>query len=218
MSFTTWRDGVWTVDRPDYRIFGLPVGARATVLRVGDGKLALISPVAAPEADWDAVRALGEVGYVVAPNLTHYRYLPEAKVRFPGARVLAAPGLRKKRPALPIDDELGGDALPGVELHLVAGMPGLNEVAFRAGDTLVLTDLCFNIRATSSLLLRAYLRITRSHGRLATTLVARNLVKDRAAFKASCATLIGWGCDRVIVTHGDVLAAGGQDELPTAFG
>jgi len=216
MTIRAWTDGVWTVDMP-HKVMGIPVGGRATILRLSDGRLAFVSPVRLEDDDVAAIRALGEVAFVVAPNLLHYRFVSDAKEHFPSARVLGAPGLRSKLPSLPIDGDLDGKSLPGLEQHRVGGMPSLGEIALRAGDTLVLTDLCFNVRATSSWLYRLYLRRGGAFGRLAMTPISRRMIADGTAFAASRDVLVGWGCERVIVTHGDVLESGGQAALAEAL-
>jgi hypothetical protein len=216
VTLRRWSERVHTLDMA-HSVFGLPVGARATVLGLGDGRLALISPVRFAAADVAALRALGEVAYIVAPNRFHYRFVPDARRHFPGARVLGAPGLGAKRPALRLDAELDAERLPGIEQHLIAGMPKASEVALRVGDTLVLTDLCFNVRATDSWLYRFYLRRGGAYGRLAMTGISRRLIVDRAAFDGSRAVLLGWGCDRIIVTHGEVLDGGGAAALAEAL-
>jgi hypothetical protein len=205
-------DGVWTVDVA-MRIAAMPLGARMTVLATPGGLL-LHSPVPLDDAAAEAIAARGEVTAIVAPSLFHYRHVPEAKARFPRARVLGAPGLRAKRPALPIDEELGAP-LPGLAQHLVGGMPTVNEVAFlhEASRTLVVTDLVFHFPATESWLLRLYLR---SRAPVMSPLV-RAMVKDRAAFRASRDALLSWEPRALVMSHGAVLEGGAREALQAAL-
>jgi hypothetical protein len=208
-------DGVWIVDFPA-RIAGMPLGARMTVVATARGTL-LISPVPLEASDVAAIARLGDVAAIVAPNLFHYRHVPDVKARFPRARVLAAPGLRAKRPALPIDAELDAAALAGtgLETHAVGGIPRLGEIAFfhPASRTLVLTDLLFHFPDPRSWLLRAYLR---SRAPRVSPLL-RAMVRDRAALARSRDALVAWDPARVIVAHGDLIASDAREALRAAL-
>lgn len=206
-------DGVWTVDVAK-RIAAMPLGARMTVLATPAG-IVLVSPVLVDDADAAAIAALGDVTTIVAPSLFHYRYVPEARARFPRARVLAAPGLRNKRPALPVDEELAAAPLPGLAHHLVGGMPKVNEVVFlhEASRTLVVTDLVFHFPDPRGWLLPLYLR---SRAPTMSPLV-RLMVKDKHAFRASRDVLVAWAPQRVIMAHGAVIADGAREALQAAL-
>lgn len=208
-------DGLWTLGIP-FRAGGLELGARMTLLRAHDRRLVLHSPVMLDDARIAAIRALGEVGWIVAPNLMHYRYVPDAKAAFPQATVLGSPGLAQKRPALPIDGVLAGDVLaPTITLHEVGGMPSLREMVLlhRPTRTLVLTDLLFNIGASSPWLTRLYLKATGSVGKPSQTLLLKFITKDKAAVRASREALLDLDFDRVILAHGDVVERGGKDAV-----
>src|SRR5688500_11961837 len=78
--------------------FGLP--ARMTVLPLSPSRLAIISPIPIDDALAQRIAALGEVAFLIAPNLLHHLYLAAASARYPQAQVLAPPGMRAKRPDL----------------------------------------------------------------------------------------------------------------------
>jgi hypothetical protein len=212
-------DDVWVLDS-NLRPGGFDLGARMTVLRLAGG-LALISPLAIDDALAAELAAIAPVTAIVAPSLQHHKFLLAAKARFPVARVLAAPGLRKKRPAYPIDVELtdGGHELDAaVDQHLVRGMPALGEIVFlhRPSRTLIATDLLFNVE-TRHWLTRFYLNRTGSNGRPSRTLLLRFLTKDRAALARTRDELAAWPFDRLIVAHGRVIETGGQAALRAAL-
>src|SRR6187401_1417849 len=124
---------------------------RMTVLGLAGGKLALISPIPIDEALASRLRALGDVAFLIAPNLLHHFYLGSASERYPDAQVLAPRRLSAKRKDLRIDGALE-DGLPpalgeAVEAVKLDGTPALDEFTFyhRATRTLVVTDLVFNI-------------------------------------------------------------------------
>jgi hypothetical protein len=192
----------------------MPVGARMTVVRTPAG-LVLHAPVALDDADAAELAALGPVTTIVAPNLFHYRFVPDARRRFPDARVLAAPGLRRKRPELPVDAELDAAPAPGLEQLPIAGIPALGEVAFFhvPSRTLLLTDLVFHFPDAGSLLLRLYLR---SRAPRVTPLI-RALVRDRRALAASRDALLGWDPARAVVAHGEIVTRDARESLRAAL-
>src|SRR5438105_1562048 len=93
---------LWVTERPQ-RAFGIEMGTRMTVVRLGDGTLWVHSPVALERATRRALDALAPVRHVVAPNRFHHLYAGQYAVVYLDARLYAAPGLREKRPDLPID-------------------------------------------------------------------------------------------------------------------
>jgi hypothetical protein len=213
-------DSLWVVDMP-HKAFGVWVGARMTVAATGDG-LALISPIRLSDEDVAAIHAAGEVKWIIAPNKMHYRFVPDAKQRFPTAKVLAAPGLMKKRPDLPWDGELMTEsgALPvGLQPIRIGGMPALHEIAFlhTSSSTLVTTDLIFNITSSDHWLTRWYLKMGKAYGKPSQTTLEKFLVKDKAAMRATREELAGLPFDRVIVAHGDVIETGGRAALAEAL-
>lgn len=207
----------------DFRFAGLALGGRCTVVRLPDGGLWVHSPVKLEAGVREAVEALGPVRFLVAPNLMHHLSVGAWAEAFPEARVLAPSGLRRKRPELRIDAELGEAPEPGYaavfEQTPLRGVPGVDEFAFlhRPSRTLLLTDMAFNIRHSSSWLTRTYLRLSGAYGRLAVTRLEKALVKDRAALRASLERVLAWDFERVVVCHGEVLERGGREALREAY-
>jgi hypothetical protein len=213
--------GLWTHDT-DFRPGGFALGARSTLVRLTDGGLALISPLALDDALVAEIAALGPVTTIVAPSKMHYRFVPAARQRFPAARVLGAPGLRAKRPALPISAELedgGHDLDPAIDQHLVAGMPALGEIVLlhRPSRSLVVTDLFFYQRECAHWLTRQYLKWGDALGKPAQTRLLKFFVKDRAALARTRETLAGWDFDRVVLAHGELIETGGPAALRDAL-
>src|SRR5262245_57597066 len=104
----------------------LPLGfrfpARMTVLPLGGGQLALVSPILIDDACAAALARLGQVRYLIAPNLLHHLYLPAAHQRYPEAQVLAPAGLARKRPELRIDATLDAALDRGLPPELTAAV------------------------------------------------------------------------------------------------
>lgn len=207
----------------DFRFAGLALGGRCTVVRLPDGGLWVHSPVRWEAGVREAVEALGPVRFLVAPNLMHHLSVGAWAEAFPEARVLAPAGLRRKRPELRIDAELGEAPEPGYasvfEQTPLRGVPAVDEFAFlhRPSRTLLLTDMAFNIRQSPSWPTRTYLRLSGAYGRLAVTWLEKVLVKDRAALRASLERVLAWDFERVVVCHGEVLERGGREALREAY-
>lgn len=215
-------DDLWVVERPQ-SFYGLPVGARMTVLRLAGQRLLLHSPVTLDAPLRDALDALGRVCFAVAPNRLHHLRAGDVARHYPGARLWIAPGLERKRPDLVYEAILGDEAPDEwrgeVEQAFVAGRPYENEVAFfhRASRTLVVCDLAFNFGTSSALRTRVLMRLLRSYGRLGPTKLDPLLIRDRGAARASLERILAWDFDRVIVAHGDVQESGGRQLLRDGY-
>lgn len=207
----------------EFRLGGMDLGGRMTAVRLPDGGLWLHSPVRfSPEAR-AAVDALGPVRFLVAPNLMHHLHVRDWAAAYPDAKVAAPAALRRKRPDLRIDLELGDTAEAGwagvLDQVLVQGMPKVDELLFfhRPSKTLFVTDLAFNVHWTGSWLTRVYLKLSGAWQRLAPTMLIRSVIKDREAVRASLARAQAWDVERVVVCHGDVVEQGGQEAVRNAF-
>ena len=203
---------------------GLKVGARMTVIRLGDGGLFLHSPTRLDAATRSAVEGLGPVRHVIAPNRFHHLFVEDYLRAYAQARFYAAPGLAEKRRDLRFDAVLGDEAPPAwadeLDQLLIRGIPRFNEVVFhhRASRTLILTDLLFNIQEESPFSLRAVTRIAGVYGRPSMAPDMRRFqIKDRPAFAHSIERLLAWDVERIVLAHGRVIAGDGRQALREAF-
>jgi hypothetical protein len=215
-------EDLWVVERP-LRFGGLPLGTRMTVVRLPGGGLFLHSPVALDDELREALSAVGTPRWAVAPNRFHHLYIGQYRDAFPEVELFAAPGLPEKRPDLQFDAVLGDAAPPAWAEHLdqecFAGFPMTNEVVFchRASRTLLLCDLAFNLGREAALVTRMAFRVLGGYGRLGPTLLEKVMIRDREAARASMERILAWDFDRVVVTHGAVLEAGGREALRAGY-
>lgn len=213
---------VWILDQP-LAVFGLHVGARMTVVRLGDGSLFLHSPVRLRAAERAELDALGPVRHVVAPSKVHHFFLAGAREAYPGARVYSAPGLAGKKPDLSIDEELSDEAPAAwkgaIDQLAFRGAPWTNEIAFchRASRTLILTDLVLNVRESDSWLTRQWLRLNGALGHFGPHRLMRAVTRDRAAARVSIDRILEWDFDRVVMSHGAVVQERGKRLLRESF-
>ena len=215
-------EDLWVVERAQ-SFYGLPVGARMTVMRLRDGRLLLHSPVSLDPALREELDAVGRVAYVVAPNRLHHLHAGDVRRCYPDARLWIAPGLERKRPDLAFEAVLGDEAPEAwrgqVDQVFCAGRPYENEVAFfhRASRTLILCDLAFHFGPSDAAPTRLLMKLLRSYGRLGPSKLDPLLIRDRRAARESLERILSWDFDRVVVAHGDVQESGGKALLRDGY-
>jgi hypothetical protein len=216
-------EGLWVDARPLRAGPFLELGTRMSVVRLADGGLLLHSLVEIDDETRAALGDLGPVRFLVAGNKLHHLSLASAVRAFPKAQLWGAPGLAEKRRDLAFAGELGDAPPPAWQSDLdslaVRGIPRMNEVVFlhRASRTLLVTDLCFNVRHSGSFATRLFMRVNGAYGRFGPSRLLRSMVRDRPALRASVEKILEWDFERVVVTHGDVLDHGGRDALRAGF-
>lgn len=216
---------IWLVDGPSVSLFGLRFPTRMTVVRLGSGALWVHSPIQLNADLLARVRALGPVGYLIAPNKLHHLALPEWRRACPDARVYGSKGVIRKRSDVNFDGELGSAPQPdwagAIEQMAFGGHWYLDEVMFlhRASRTLIVTDLIQNYApgelSPVQRLLTRWARIQAPLG--GTPLDLRLLTRDRAAARASVEQILRWRPERVILSHGRWVRAGAPAFLEQAF-
>jgi hypothetical protein len=215
---------LWIADGP----FKLPfilgdIGCRMTIVRLADGDLFLHSPVPLDAEIRAALDEIGPVRAIVAPSRAHHLFAGDYIKGYPGAKLHGAPGLPEKRRDLKFDSILSDEAHPDwqgqIEQHLFRGAPLLNEVVFfhPATGTVIFTDLAFNVAAKDASKARVFNWVTGAARHFGPHRLIRRMISDRNAARESVEKILRWDFDRVIVSHGDVLDAGGRDRVRAAF-
>ena len=145
----SWGPGIWTADSV-MRVGVISQPTRMTVIRLADGSLFLHSPVPPTEELVNAVRACGEVAYLVSPNLFHHLSLGLWAELFPDARVIASPRLRDRVQDVTFHDDLTETPDPAwadvLDQTIVTGNRLVDEVVFlhTPSRTLIVADICFH--------------------------------------------------------------------------
>lgn len=219
-------DDLWTAS-DELRLPGFRMPVRMAAVRLADGGLWLHSPVRATPELVAAVRALGPVSAIVAPNCLHHLRVAAWHEQFPEAQLWGPPGLEKKRTDLAASGlvSLGHPKpeLPAAWQTCLAavridGAPTLHETVFlhRPSRTLLVTDLVFNIVTPHGPGAALAFALTGVRGKLAQSRVWRLYAKDRAATAASINRMLGWDFDRLIPAHGDVVVQGAKARVAQA--
>ncbi|MEM6274635.1 MAG: DUF4336 domain-containing protein [Myxococcota bacterium] len=208
-------EGLWTATHPQ-RFYGVEVGARMSVLELGQGLL-VHSPIAGAP---DVLRSLGRVRWVVAPNLLHHLYLPAWQSE-PGVEIYGAPGLPEKRADLnftaviDVESEPFGDDVLAIPLR---SFDVTREVVLfhRSSRTLIVTDLIFNFSRSAPIMTRLVLRALGGFPGPKTTLLERRGMKKDIA-RAELQRLLALDFDRLIMAHGEIIETAGKKALKSAF-
>jgi hypothetical protein len=214
-------DGLFTLDAPQH-FLGMPIHTRMSVVRLSRDELLLYSPVALDPAQQQAIRALGRVAWIVAPNLYHHLYAGECARAFPGAQLLASPGLAAKRPDVSWSGSVPErSASPWADVldHLyLDGNPTHREVVLyhRPSRALIVADLLGNIRVLEGPLMKLF-GWANGWGRLAPPRSLRRMVRDRPAAARSLRALLAWDIATVIPCHGEVASGVRTAELEPDF-
>jgi Domain of unknown function (DUF4336) len=221
-SLTALAPNIWHTTHA-FRVNGMALSSRMTVVRLPSGQLWLHSPVPIGAALRAELQALGEVGFIVAPNKFHHLFAGACAAQFPQAQLYGAPGLRSKRPDLTTLQELPPAATApwaGVlESTLFEGFPLGNETAwFHAPSaTLILTDLCQWMAGDLPLPTRLYAQLTGVRQRLGVPRTVRWLLRDKAAARASAQRILQWPFTRVVVAHNVVLDTDAHAQVERAL-
>jgi hypothetical protein len=208
---------LWVAEQP-LRFYGVPVGARMSVVRLSSGGVLLYSPIDPTPELRAAVEAIGPVRFRVAPNRWHHLFAAE----WGDGELWIAPGLARKRPDLAIgarlSDGAGGWAAD-LEHHAMAGAPLFGETVFlhRASRSLLCCDLVHNVTARSPVLQRVFMRALGGYGGVKTNLSDRVAARDRKAHRQSLERVLGWDFDRIVMAHGEICETGGLEALRRAY-
>ena len=214
---------LWTAWRP-LRFHGIAMGTRMTVCKLSDGALFVHSPIAPDAMLLAALRELGPVEHVVAPNKLHHLYVAEFTVHFPDAFTYASPDLPARRPDLRFDVVLGDTPRPGwssdLAQCLVRGRFFLDEVAFlhRASGTLILTDLCEEGSEEWPFASRLVARLGGIYQRHGPPRDMKwSLRRDRPALRRAVERILCWDFDRMILAHGRLVETGAKQLFERAY-
>ncbi|MGY4305603.1 hypothetical protein ACVIJ6_002846 [Bradyrhizobium sp. USDA 4369] len=217
---------IWTADGEHVSVAGFCYPTRMAIIRLSDGGLFVWSPVHFTDELRAEVNAIGPVRHVVAPNSLHHLFLHAWAIAYPAAKLHAAPGLRKKRPDLCFDADLGHTAHPDwaadIEQILMTGNVITTEVVFFhvASRTALFADLLQQIPselifgwrawiAKADLMIGPEPNVPRKF---------RLAFVDRRAARAAVRHVLAWRPDKILMAHGTPVLNDADAYLRRAFG
>jgi len=222
---TNFAPGLWLADGPAVTaIAGFHYPTRMALMRLGDGGLAVWSPVPLDAALRAEVDALGRVAAIIAPNDLHHLFIGDWRAAYPDAVIVAAPGVAAKRPDLTVDTEFADAPVPllaGLSHRIVPGNAITTEVVLfhQESATVIFTDLLQQMpkdwyRGWRRLVARLDL-MTGDAPQVPRKF--RTGIKDRAATRAAIRDVLDWPAERVLMAHGAPVTEGAGAFLRGAF-
>ncbi len=225
---------LWIANQP-LRFMGLSVGTRMTVIRLADGRLVVISPIALTPELTTQLDCLGSVAYQIAPNCYHHLFAQPFQQQYPQAEFWGAIGLQEKRPDLKIEHvitaeagEIGTDILyrqfsglnvPGTNLSCLGKPDPINELVFyhKPSRTLIITDIAFHFDETNAWETRLAGKLIGGYKALQPTLLEKWSLTDRTLVERSIRAVLEWDFERVIMAHGSILETNGKAMLKAGY-
>ncbi|GLR86782.1 DUF4336 domain-containing protein [Bradyrhizobium iriomotense] len=217
---------IWIADGPNVAVAGFDYPTRMAVIRLSGRNLLIWSPTKLTETLRETIEAFGEVRHIVAPNSLHHLFLPEWKRVYAGAKLYAPPGLRKRRPHISFDADLGdipnSDWTGEIDQVLVRGNLITTEVVFfhASSGTVLFTDLLQQIPphllsgwrsavAKLDLMIGPEPSVPRKF---------RIAFIDRRRARAALERVLAWPVERVLMAHGTPVETDASAFLRRAFG
>jgi hypothetical protein len=193
----------------------MPLGnfpRRMTVLSLAGGGTAIWSPIPLDEPNMARIEALGQVRYLIVPNVAHRLDLRAWCRRYPAAQVISPPSAKSAvEEATPMHVSTDVIDDPAIDFYLVAGTKS-DELALLVerndGLTLILNDILANVRHPHGLganIMARLLGMGVDHPRTSRP-VRRLFVEDGAKLAEQFRAWAGLpDLRRIIVSHGDVI-------------
>lgn len=203
-----------------FKLFGIDFGNRMTIIRLSTGKLLLHSPVKISDGLLSSIRELGEVEFIVTPNNFHGLFVEEWRKEFPGAKYFTAREVTKSDGSIFSLDSIGSKALRSdLEIIRIEGVARLNEYAFihKASNSLILTDLAFNIGANVSLCSKVFFRLNGVFDKFGPSRLMKTMITDPVALSTTIEEILSFEIRRIIVSHGNILESNARSTLKEAF-
>lgn len=204
------------------RFFGFPLKARMCAIRLGNGAMWLHSPIPLDMVG-DELDALGPVRWLVAPNLLHHLYVGPYQSRYHDARLIAAPGLERKRPDLlphrSTEAEPPAEWRDDIVALPIRGNPVLRETVFlhRPSRSLIISDLAVHLGPWDHWSVRLYAKLNRCYGVLGLSYGLKSFFKDKKAARECIDAILDMDFVRIIPAHGPIIEQDAKDALRRAF-
>jgi len=216
-------ENLWTY-KTDFRVPGLNLGGRMTIIRLHEGGLFLHSPAKLTPELSKVLMTIGNVKYIIAPNSYHHLFVGPYLQQFAQAEFWTVPQVVAKRPDLAHADihllPTAAAAFVGGEimLEVVHGRAGFSEGVFlhTPSKTLIVSDLLFNLpdKGLGGFIAK-YIVGGASPPRVSR--FGRFAIGRESPARVSIHKIINWDFDRIILAHGEVIDHEGPAIMKEAF-
>jgi hypothetical protein len=205
---------------------GFQYPTRMAIIRLTNGDLILWSPIEFSDRLHTAVRTLGAVRYLVAPNSLHHTFLGDWQKVYPEAKVYASPGLREKRKDIRFDGDFRDGPLAAwageIDVAIMWGNRITTEVVFfhRLSETTIFTDLLQQFppgwfKGWRSLIARLDLM---TGNEPSVPRKFRVAFTDRHTAREALQRILAWPTKKVLIAHGEPVVENGRAFIKRAFG
>jgi hypothetical protein len=193
------------------------------VLRLEDGGLLVHSAPEPTEELCAALRALGELRWIVVPNCFHHLGARATAARFPSAKVVGPPSATARNPQLQLHLGLRDDAFLGAVKELDAipldGCPFLDETVFfhRPTGSLIGADVVISACARDHWTWRWAARLTGCYEKVRMPPDVRAKTKPNDAAARSIDRMAALPLKRLLVAHTDAIEDRPSEKLVEAW-
>jgi len=210
---------IWVAETK-FKLFGADFGNRMTVIRLSSGGVLLHSPVKISDGLLDSVRNVGRVDFIITPNNFHGLFVDEWRKEFPEAKCFTAKEMTEIENSSFSLSSLRSEALGSdIEIIKIEGAPKVNEYAFihKNSNTLILTDIAFNIGANVSFWSKIFFKLNGAFDKFGPSKLMKTMISDPVALNSSIEEILAFDITRIIVSHGDILESNARSNLKGAF-
>jgi len=236
---------ITTISLPFSRFGLIKFGGRATLVRLQSGGVVVFSPTTLNNDVKETISKMGEVKYIVAPDIEHHIFLGPWKEAYQHAKVIGPEGLREKR-AKQKNEDVFFDYIFTKENKRELKLPeelaaefeveywdshANKEIAFLHkpdNGTLIQADLLFNLYSNeqyskseedprTGVLTKLFHSFTNIHGKGQQRFLWHAASQDKKSFAESAKIVNAWKFERIIPAHGDVIEKDGNEVFRKMF-
>jgi Domain of unknown function (DUF4336) len=222
-------EGIWLAEGGIVSLYGFPYPTRSVIARLDTGGLWVWSPIRLTADLRAEVEPLGPVAHLVSPNKIHHLFLREWSAAYPAARLWGPRSTIAKRRDLvfrePLEEVPPAEWQPVIDQAWFRGSPAMDEIVFlhRRSRMAIAAD---PIECFSQSFQREHWRwwqrpMARLDGitakRPRAPLEWRLSFIDRRPARAGRDKALGWGCESVIMAHGEWQRSNGAGFIANAL-
>jgi len=215
-------NAIWVHERPVW-FSGVRLRTRSTVLRLEDGGLLVHSPPEPTEQFCAALRALGDLRWIVVPNSFHHLCAQATGARFPSAKVVGPTSAQAHNAKLQLHMGLQDDAFVGAvkEIDVIPfdGCPFLDETVLfhRPTGSLIGADIVMSACARDHFTWRWVAKVTGDFDKVRPPPDVRMKTKPNDAAARSIDRMAALPLKRILVAHTDPIEDRPSEKLLDAW-